>query len=98
MLSDKKIVINPDYVCYTDFINRLPDIFHTEGETIYKSRNEIKVFEVNGVKINVKQYKTPFGSIVSFILSFARQKPGGHILMHLNCLLKKLIRLLPSPV
>ena len=59
MLSDKKIVINPDYVCYTDFINRLPDIFHTEGETIYKSRNEIKVFEVNGVKINVKQYKTP---------------------------------------
>ena len=55
----KKIVIHPDYEFCADFINRLPDIFHTEGETIYKSRNEIKVFDVNGVKINVKQYKAP---------------------------------------
>jgi len=55
----KTIVIHPDYTCYADFIDRLPDIFHTEGETIYKSRNEIKVFDVNGIKINVKQYKVP---------------------------------------
>ncbi|MDR2232923.1 MAG: tyrosine protein kinase [Tannerella sp.] len=55
----KKVVIHPDYESYADFINRLPDIFHTQGETIYKSRNEIKVFDVNGLKINVKQYKVP---------------------------------------
>jgi serine/threonine protein kinase len=55
----KKTVIHPDYAFYSDFIERLPDIFHSEGKTIYKSRNEIKVFEVNGVEINVKQYKVP---------------------------------------
>ena len=55
----KTVVIHPDYTFCADFIHRLPDIFHTEGETIYKSRNEIKVFEVNGIMINVKQYKTP---------------------------------------
>ena len=55
----KTVVIHPDYAFCADFIDRLPDIFHTEGETIYKSRNEIKVFEMNGIKINVKQYKTP---------------------------------------
>jgi len=55
----KTVVIHPDFASYSDFIDRLPDIFHTGGETIYKSRNEIKVFDVNGVKINVKQYKVP---------------------------------------
>ncbi|MDR0795183.1 MAG: lipopolysaccharide kinase InaA family protein [Tannerella sp.] len=55
----KKVAIHPDYVSYTGFIDRLPEIFHAEGNTIYKGRNEIKVFEVNGVRINVKQYKVP---------------------------------------
>jgi len=55
----KTVVIHPSYASYTDFINRLPDIFHTQGETIYQGRNEIKVFDVNGVKLNVKKYKVP---------------------------------------
>jgi len=55
----KTVVIHPDYAFYSDFINRLPAIFHTRGETIYQGRNEIKVFDVNGVKLNVKKYKVP---------------------------------------
>ena len=55
----KTVVIHPDYASCAGFIDRLPDIFPIEGETIYKSRNEIKVFEVNGIKLNVKQYKVP---------------------------------------
>jgi hypothetical protein len=55
----KKVVIHPDYAFCADFINRIPEVFYAGGETIYKSRNEIKVFEVNGIKINVKQYKVP---------------------------------------
>ena len=57
---DMKMTINPAYHQLTAFVESIPQRFHTEGETIYKSRNEIKVFDVNGLKINVKQYKAPF--------------------------------------
>lgn len=53
-----EVVINPKYESLTDFVYRLPEIFSSEGETIYKSRNEIKVFE-SPVSLNVKQYKIP---------------------------------------
>lgn len=51
--------INPDYRRFEDFVRQVPRIFHEQGRTIYKARNEIKVFEVDGVEINVKQYKVP---------------------------------------
>lgn len=54
-----EIVINPKYRSLSEFIYRIPAIFPTQGKTIYKIRNEIKVFTVNGLDINVKSYKTP---------------------------------------
>ncbi|MCC8170800.1 MAG: lipopolysaccharide kinase InaA family protein [Parabacteroides sp.] len=53
-----EVVINPKYDRLKDFIGSIPDRFPVEGKTIYKSRNEIKVFE-SSFPINVKQYKTP---------------------------------------
>ena len=55
----KKTVIHPDYAFCSDFIHRLPDIFHTEGKTIFKARNEVKIFEQKGVEFVVKSFKTP---------------------------------------
>lgn len=54
-----KVVINPAYQRHEEFIMSLPQIFEKEGRTIYKARNEIKVFEINGVELNVKRYKVP---------------------------------------
>lgn len=54
-----KVFINPFKQQYKDFVMRLPQIFEKEGRTIYKARNEIKVFEVDGVELNVKRYKVP---------------------------------------
>lgn len=54
-----KIVIHPDYRRFSAFLRTLPERFDREGTTIYKARNEIKVFEVEGVKLNVKQFKVP---------------------------------------
>ena len=48
-----KEVINPAYGRFEDFVRRVPRIFSEEGKTIYKARNEIKVFEVDGVELNV---------------------------------------------
>lgn len=52
-------VINPAYRRFEDFVRRVPRIFSEEGKTIYKARNEIKVFEVDGVELNVKRYRVP---------------------------------------
>ena len=50
-----KEVINPAYGRFEDFVRRVPRIFSEEGKTIYKARNEIKVFEVDGVELNDKR-------------------------------------------
>lgn len=55
-----KIVINTKYSQYRDFVESIPQNFNTNGRTIYKGRNEIKIFEVNNQLVNVKRYKVPF--------------------------------------
>lgn len=54
-----KIVLNPKEKQFETFIRSVPEIFEKEGKTIYKQRNEIKVFDVNGVSLNVKRFKVP---------------------------------------
>ncbi|MDR0429147.1 MAG: lipopolysaccharide kinase InaA family protein [Tannerellaceae bacterium] len=54
-----KIVINPAYNHFASFVNSIPEQFAKEGRSIYKGRNEIKVFEVEDTELNVKQYKVP---------------------------------------
>ena len=51
------IIINPEYSYLESYIRELPDSFKNEGELIYKGRNELKVFEINGKKIVVKSFK-----------------------------------------
>ncbi|WP_251620500.1 lipopolysaccharide kinase InaA family protein [Odoribacter lunatus] len=55
----KKIVLHTQYSYLQTFISRLPEIFLFEGEYIHDGRNKIKVFEVEGLKINVKRYRIP---------------------------------------
>ena len=67
-----KEIINPAYGRFEDFVRRVPRIFSEEGKTIYKARNEIKVFEVDGVELNVKRYRVPL-LINRVIYRFFRQ-------------------------
>lgn len=55
-----KIVVNPRFSSLRNFIEKVPSDFHLGGCTVYKARNEIKVIEVNGLHLNIKQYKVPF--------------------------------------
>ncbi|WP_321516484.1 hypothetical protein [Marinifilum fragile] len=54
-----RVIVNPKYKKLKSFINELPQKFDTSGESIYKGRNEIKVFDCDGVKLNVKSFKIP---------------------------------------
>lgn len=53
-------VINPSFGNLRNFIEQLPDLFITQGEYIHDGRNKIKVFEYQGIKLNVKRYRIPF--------------------------------------
>ena len=55
----KKVVIHPDYGFCSDFIERLPEAFHREGKTIFKERNEVKLFQQQGLEFVVKSFKIP---------------------------------------
>ncbi|MDL2214703.1 lipopolysaccharide kinase InaA family protein [Dysgonomonas sp. OttesenSCG-928-M03] len=40
-------------------MNKLPDTFNNQGETLFGGRNEIKVIPSNGIDLNVKSFKVP---------------------------------------
>ena len=54
-----KIVENPQQIQFSEFVKTIHRQFDKEGSVIYKSRNEIRVFEVNGTLLNVKKFRTP---------------------------------------
>lgn len=54
-----KIIVNPHYASLDSFIRQIPEIFAEKGELLYSGRNKIKVFEKNGIKINVKKFRIP---------------------------------------
>ena len=54
-----ELAINKEYQQLEKFITELPQTFLETGEVIYSGRNTIKVFDVNGIKLNVKSFKKP---------------------------------------
>jgi len=54
-----KFFINPEFLFLEDFLKHLPECFEKKGYTIYKSRNEVKTFNVEGLALNVKSYRKP---------------------------------------
>ncbi|MDR1699534.1 MAG: lipopolysaccharide kinase InaA family protein [Prevotellaceae bacterium] len=55
-----KIIINPLYNdAFAGFVRSLPAQFAHSGKQIYKSRNIIKMFDVNGARLYVKSYCEP---------------------------------------
>ena len=54
-----KLILNPEFENLRSFVEKLPDHFDNEGEVIFKARNEIRKFTVNGVTFTVKGYKVP---------------------------------------
>jgi Lipopolysaccharide kinase (Kdo/WaaP) family. len=53
------ITISPEYQHISSFINTLPQNFQSQGTSIYKARNEIKNFDIDGKTFTVKSYKRP---------------------------------------
>ncbi|MDR3060572.1 MAG: tyrosine protein kinase [Dysgonamonadaceae bacterium] len=54
-----KITIRSEYEFLRNFIERIPVDFSKKGESIYKARNELKLFSIEGVDLIVKSFKKP---------------------------------------
>ncbi len=51
--------IAPGFESLENWVENLPDYFPSNGRTIFKDRNEVKIFEVNGFELNVKAFRLP---------------------------------------
>lgn len=54
-----KVIVHPDYRNLTDFIQQLPSTFDQSGELLYRGRNTVKRYQVDGLSVVVKRYKHP---------------------------------------
>jgi len=54
-----KIIINPAYSILSSFISNIPTLFEQEGELVFKARNQLKSYSVEGFDVIVKRYKKP---------------------------------------
>lgn len=59
MKSTSENLQNPQAPLPGNFVQTLPDFFSTQGEIIHNARNQIRVFDVNHRKINVKKFCIP---------------------------------------
>lgn len=59
LFGSRKLTVNPDYKNLSSFIYSLPDQFDQTGVSIYKGRNELKKYNVEGNDLIVKSYRRP---------------------------------------
>lgn len=78
--------IAPEFAELKSWIFQLPNIFSTRGETIFKIRNEIKVFRVGNLLLNVKEFKVPnFINRVAYVY-FRKSKSNRSYIHARKCL------------
>ena len=90
------IIINPDYFYLESYIREIPKSFKYEGESIYKGRNELKIFEINGKKLVVKSFKIPH-IVNKIIYSFCRPSKAKRSYLYGLEIIKKGINT-PMPI
>lgn len=53
------ITLNPSFEQLRTFITQLPDTFAKCGKVLYQGRNEIRVVEKEGIRLNIKEFCIP---------------------------------------
>lgn len=91
-----KIVENPQYQQLSAFVNSIHFQFEKAGTVIYKQRNEIRVFDLNGLSVNVKRFKVPH-LLNRIVYTFFRQ-PKAQRSYQYAIRLKKMDIETPDPV
>ena len=91
-----RMQINPQYKDIERLIGAIPETFETSGIVDYKSRNIIKILDVNGILLNIKSFKKPH-SINRFIYSTFRKSKARRSFEYANKLIQNNINT-PTPI
>ena len=59
IIHPRRVFVNPVFKELYSFMQVLPVLFENEGTTIYKGRNELKLFKREGRELIVKSYQLP---------------------------------------
>ncbi|MGB6019285.1 MAG: lipopolysaccharide kinase InaA family protein [Sulfurimonadaceae bacterium] len=54
-----KIEVAPLYPAFTSILTNIKSLFRSNGETIHKARNELKIIELEGIACVVKAFRVP---------------------------------------
>jgi hypothetical protein len=95
-LSKIQYTITPGFEALEGWIKSLPETFHNTGISIFKDRNEVKIFQESGYELNVKSFKVP-NTVNRFVYVYLRGSKAARSFYHAN----KLIELgaaTPGPV
>lgn len=71
-----KYEVAPEFSNLEGWVSRLPENFPNSGETIFKSRNEVKIFTIGEYTLNVKAFKVP-NLINRFVYVYFRGSKAG---------------------
>lgn len=89
-----RVVLSEPFAGLRGFVESLPEQFATSGEVLFRGRNEIRHFEVDGVSVVVKKfYNTPLKQLLSLFRCGKAEKSYRH-----GCRLEQLGVLTPSPI
>lgn len=89
-----RVVLSEPFAGLRSFAERLPEHFATSGEVLFRGRNEIRRFEVEGVSVVVKKFSNkPLKQLLSLFRRGKADKSYRH-----GCRLEQLGVLTPSPI
>ena len=91
------IIIHSKFSCHSTAISKAISDFETSGTTVLKGdRNTIKSLEVEGLHLNIKQFKTP-NIFNAFVYKYIRKSKARRSYEYGNILTQKSI-LTPTPI
>lgn len=77
----RKTVVHPSFENLQSFMLRLPSIFLQQGETMWRERNELRLFRQDGYELAVKSYRRPH-ALNAVIYGFLRASKAERAYRH----------------
>ena len=91
------LIIHPDFASHSDAISKAIRDFNSSGTTVLKGeRNTIKSLKIDGLNLNIKQFKTP-AFFNAFVYKYIRKSKARRSYEYANILTQKTI-LTPTPI
>lgn len=77
----RKAAIGSDFQQMETFVRRLPEVFDTEGEELYRKRNVVKKLDADGTPVVVKRFRRS-SPLQRFVYSYIRKSKAARAFIY----------------